>query len=410
MENPRFFVGIDWATQAHEIWVEDASGELVANWQIPNDGRGLADLCDRLYALADGNTDAVGVAIEVPHGPVVETLLEREFPVFSLNPKQLDRFRDRFSVAGAKDDRLDARVLASSLRTDSHLFRSLRIQPAKLIELREWSRMRSELQEERNQLSNRVREHLRRYFPQWLRVETDVSAAWFLDAWELIPTPEAALSVRAETLQALLRRRRIRKTTADEILGVLREPPVTVAPGTVEAACAHIKLLAKRLRLVTEQLNECNHRIDALLEELESADENDEEEPPDAAILRSMKGVGRVVLATLLAEAAQAVEARDYDTLRALSGVAPITKRSGKRKQVIMRRACNPRLREALYHWARVASQKDPRSRSRYAALRARGCSHGRALRTVGDRLLYVACAMLRTGTLFDEEHTAQAR
>ena len=38
-----------------------------------------------------------------------------------------------------------------------------------------------------------------------------------------------------------------------------------------------------------------------------------------------------------------------------------------------------------------------PPQQSRYRALRARGYSHGRALRTVGDRLLAVACAMLKT-------------
>ena len=67
-----------------------------------------------------------------------------------------------------------------------------------------------------------------------------------------------------------------------------------------------------------------------------------------------------------------------------------------------MRHACCLRLRDALYHWARVASQHDPKSRATYAALRARGKTHGRALRTIADRLLALACAMLRDGTLFD--------
>ena len=64
----------------------------------------------------------VGVAIETPRGPVVESLMERGIAVHSINPKQLDRFRDRLSPAGAKDDRRDARVLASALRTDPHCF------------------------------------------------------------------------------------------------------------------------------------------------------------------------------------------------------------------------------------------------------------------------------------------------
>ena len=67
-----------------------------------------------------------------------------------------------------------------------------------------------------------------------------------------------------------------------------------------------------------------------------------------------------------------------------------------------MRRACNIRLRNAVYHWSRVATQHDAHARARYAALRARGHSHGRALRGVADRLLNVACAMLRDGTLYD--------
>ena len=45
------------------------------------------------------------VRTEVPHGPVVESPMDRRFAVSPINPKQLDRFRDRFSPAGAKDDR-----------------------------------------------------------------------------------------------------------------------------------------------------------------------------------------------------------------------------------------------------------------------------------------------------------------
>ena len=66
-------------------------------------------------SFAPGKANEVGVAIETPSGPVVESLLEHDFAVHSINPKQLDRFRDRLSPAGAKDDRRDARVLASAL-------------------------------------------------------------------------------------------------------------------------------------------------------------------------------------------------------------------------------------------------------------------------------------------------------
>ncbi|WP_164852588.1 transposase [Sinorhizobium meliloti] len=47
-------------------------------------------------------------------------------------------------------------------------------------------------------------------------------------------------------------------------------------------------------------------------------------------ILASLPGTGRIVLAALLAEAFHALQRRDYAALRTLTGVAPVTKRSGQ--------------------------------------------------------------------------------
>jgi len=253
-----------------------------------------------------------------------------------------------------------------------------------------------------------LREQLRRYFPQALQVTTDVGEEWFLSLWERVPSPRAAERVREATVQKLLRAHRIRKIDAPAVLDALRQPALIVAPGTEKAATAHLRLLVQRLRLVNQQLRQCHERLDLLLERFglsgeEADDAGQKSEQRDATILRSLPGVGRVVLATLLSEAATPLRERDYHTLRALCGVAPVTRQSGKRRVVSMRRACHSRLRDALYHWARVATQCDPISKERYAALRQRGHSHGRALRGVGDRLLYVACAMLGNGTCHDE-------
>src|SRR5947207_3057627 len=91
-----------------------------------------------------------------------------------------------------------------------------------------------------------------------------------------------------------------------------------------------------------------------------------------------------------------------------LTGVAPVTRRSGKSQLVVRRYACNQRLANAVYHWARVAVQHDPTSRAKYAALRSRGHNHARALRSVADHLLNVACAMLRASTTFNPSLVGQ--
>jgi transposase len=122
-------------------------------------------MCDWLVTTSGEEPPKIAVAIEVPHRPIVKILLERRFQVDAVNPKQLDRFRDRFTVAGAKDDRRDAYVLGDALRTDRHCFRRLAVEDPVVIELREWSRMAEDLSQERNRLANRVREQLWRYYP-----------------------------------------------------------------------------------------------------------------------------------------------------------------------------------------------------------------------------------------------------
>lgn len=401
-KEPTVFVGVDWASVEHQVCLVRPDGPVQR--AFAHDADSLGTMMDWLMASASDPQD-VAVAIEVPHGPVVEALMDRGFAVFAINPKQLDRFRDRFSPAGAKDDRRDALVLASSLRTDRHCFRRLEALEPVVVELREWSRMAEELKEERNRLTNRIRQQLWRYYPQALDLGEDPGADWFLDIWSLAPTPADATRLTDKKLARVLSANRIRRINASEIRSILGRPALTVAAGTAEAAKAHITAVSERVRLVNRQLKEVTRRLDALVDQLAAAPEAEPGQPVeqrDAAILRSLPGVGRIVLATLLAEAHQAIQARDYHAIRTLTGVAPVTKRSGKSCRVEMRQACSHRLRTAVYHWARVATQHDARSKARYAALRARGCTHGRALRGVADRLLAVACAMLEARTTYD--------
>ena len=414
MDQPKFYVGVDWASEKHDVWLTDAAGKRLGYKIFAHSGEGLNQMCAWLIATTSATPGEIAVGIEVPHGPVVETLLERGFAVYAINPKQLDRFRDRFTMSGAKDDSRDAETMASALRTDRRAFRKLAIADPTVIELREWSRITEDLTAERTRLANRMREQLWRYFPQMLSVESDCAAAWLLDLWQAVPTPDTAKRVRESKIARILKDNRIRKTDAASVLAKLRAVPVTVAAGTTDAAAAHVRTLIDRLRLIESQLVQARAQLDRLLGQLAEAETAIEtgggEEPAsgqqaeqhDVVILNSLPGVGRITLAALLSEAWDAVQRRDYAALRALCGSAPVTKRSGKSRVVVRRHACHPRLGNAVYHWARVASQCDPACKAKYKALRERGHSHGRALRTIADRLLNIACSMLRSRTLFD--------
>lgn len=399
-----WFVGIDWATTAHEVCIWATTRQAGEHHQVEHSGPGLAGFVDKLMKLCDGAVERVAVAIETPRGAVVESLLERGFHVYAINPKQLDRFRDRHTVAGAKDDRRDALVLADSLRTDRRSFRQVRLGDARLVQLREMSRLDDELVEDRNRLTNRLREQIHRYYPALLRLVPAADEPWLWALLELAPTPARGARLKPTRIAKLLSTHRIRRVTVEQVQAVLREAPLRVAPGAAEAAVAHIELLLPRLLVTVEQRATCQRALERLLDALTTGDDasGQKGEHRDVQILRSLAGVGKKVAATLLAEASQPLEDRDYHALRAHVGVAPVTKQSGKRKTVGMRRACNGRLRNAVYHWSRVAAVHDPRCAEAYQRARARGQSHGRALRGLADRLLRLLIAMLKTGTLFD--------
>ena len=209
-----WFVGVDWGSEKHQVCILDQHGTIVGERNFPHGGAGLAELGDWLLSVA-GTATAVAVGIEVPHGPVVDSLIDRGFVVHAINPKQLDRLRDRFSVAGAKDDRRDGYVLADSVRTDRRLFRGLHVADPRLVALRAWSRLAEELTEERVRLGNRVHHELWRYYPQMTKLTDDIAASWFLELWTIAPTPAKARQLRKATVGQLLKQHRIRRIDAE---------------------------------------------------------------------------------------------------------------------------------------------------------------------------------------------------
>ena len=291
-----WFAAVDWGSEKHQTCVLDARGGVAGEREFPHSGAGLAELADWVLSIT-GEGSVVAIAVEVPHGPVVDVLLDRGFIVHSINPKQLDRLRDRFSVAGAKDDRRDAYVAADGLRTDRHLFRRVQVADPRIIELREWSRLAEELKQERVRLGNRLHHQLWRYYPQLLELTDDVAADWVLDLWTIAPTPAKSEHLRKATVERLLKRYRIRRINAETVLRNLRQPAIKVAEGVAAAAGVHIRSLILRLHLVNRELRDAERKLDELCATFEGGQQD------DVAILRSLPGIGRINLATLLAEA-----------------------------------------------------------------------------------------------------------
>jgi transposase len=394
----KVYVGVDWGAAAHRVCVLDAHRKVLDEFNVEHDGEALAKMANRL--LKHGSSIVVG--IETRWTAVAETLLERGIKVFAINPKQVDRFRDRHTVAGAKDDRRDAFVIADSLRTDAPAFREVTLGDPQFVELRELSRMHDELQELNNIVANRLFQQLLRIFPQIFDLGSIYADRWLLELLECAPTPAEAQALTLSKIRSILKAHRIRRLDADEVQRILRKTPLTVAPGVCAASRAHIRVLLPQLRLVHKQLDATDKALENLLDDLEKASQKKEHR--DVTIIRSLPGAGTIVAATMLAEAREALVGRDYHRLRLIAGTAPVTRQSGKSSSVSMRRACNPRLRTALHFMATTLIKYDPRLKALYTAHRQRGHSYGHTLRVVADRALKMLIAMLQSDTTYEKK------
>ena len=93
-----------------------------------------------------------------------------------------------------------------------------------------------------------------------------------------------------------LMRNRIRRIDAVGVLEILRQPALQVAPGTMEGTIRRISVMVEQILLVKHQLSDANSQLDQTIEALAESESATSGGQRDVAILKSMPGVGRMVL------------------------------------------------------------------------------------------------------------------
>ena len=257
-----WYLGIDWGGEQHAFCLVDASGHIGGEREVAHTAAAIHEALRWVRERTGTALTNIAVGLETPHGALVDTLVEQGCRVFALNPKQLDRFRDRFTAGGAKDDRRDAHVVADALRTDRRAFRVVSPDDPAIIRLRELCRIVEDLQEEEGRLVNRLREQLYRVNAPWLTLSPAADEPWLWTVLGTTPHPDAWSRLPRRRITPALREHRIRRLTVDEILTTLRQPTLHVAPGVADAAALRIGAIVPQLVLVHQQRTTTQRGID----------------------------------------------------------------------------------------------------------------------------------------------------
>lgn len=397
------FVGDDWAEDHHDVEVMDPAGRTLVKARLPEGVAGIA----RLHALIgaqlgedaqvgeEGGQAQVLVGIETDRGPWVAALVAAGYTVFAINPLQAARYRQRFSISGAKSDTADAHILANAVRTDSHQLRPVAGDSAAGEAVKVVTRAHKTLIWERTRHTQRLRHALRDYFPAALEAFADLDA---LDTLELLgkaPDPASAARLSLSQIRAALKRARRRDIDAKaaQIQAILRGEHLG-RPDVITAAYAVTTRSAVTvLTTLVEQVKTLQVQVDAHFGQ-----------HPDAEIIMSQPGLGTILGARVLAEFGDDPDRYASAKCRKnYAGTSPITRASGKKKAVLARYVHNDRLVDALLAQAYSALSSSPGARAYYDRQRARGQDHNPSLRQLANRLVGILHGCLKTRTLYDE-------
>lgn len=181
------YAGVDWATDKHDVLVEDERGEDLAAATFAHDENSRRGLCRLLVRLK-----VKLVAIERPDGLLVERLLDAGLRVLALHPNQVAAARARFPVSGGNSDRFDAFVICELARTDHHRFRVLEPDRDETKALKALTRAREDLVHARVGLGNQLRAELERFWPGPIGLFTELDSPISLTFLARYPSPADA--------------------------------------------------------------------------------------------------------------------------------------------------------------------------------------------------------------------------
>ena len=97
----RYYLGVDWGDRLHQVYVGDDEGKTVREMKVQENPQGLTEI-GRWLDEKRAEGCELWAAIEKPAGRMVDFLLDHGVEVYPVNPKAVDRVRDRYRMSDSK--------------------------------------------------------------------------------------------------------------------------------------------------------------------------------------------------------------------------------------------------------------------------------------------------------------------
>lgn len=339
-------IGIDWADQKHAL----ATLALPLQNQAPPELSTLEHKTDALIEWISSVQERFGggriaIAIEQRKGALIHFLSAFDFiDLYPIEPLSLKSYRKALYPSGAQSDPVDAALLVEFLLKHHARLRCHRPHSAQVRQCAQYCEDRRRFVDQRAQALQCLKASLKLYFPLALELFEDLSTSLanaFIRRW---PTLEELQRTRSATVRAFFYRHgsRSHKLIERRLERIALARPLTSDPGVIEPQALRVKCLLEQIATLSRMIGSYQQRIQSLVPILDCD-----------GVFASLPGAGTCLmprLAVLFGQDRSRFESAAE--LQMLTGTAPVTRQSGKKKLVTMRWACSTFQRQSLVEYA----------------------------------------------------------
>lgn len=387
------YAGVDIAKVDHVIGAVDESGaEAARPMKFKNSEAGFERCIAWLESVAESE-DEVFVGMEATGHywkACFAYLMAAGYRVCVVNPMQVHAMRKLKNLAGVKNDRIDSRLIAETLRQGD--YDETRLATDEVQALKQLTRYHQGLKQELATVKTQAICVLDAYFPEYASLFSDMFGAASLRVLAECPTPSEIARKRASSIAKLLSEGSRGRLGADKAAQVkaAAKHSVGIKLGE-EAASFQVRTMVSQVEFLNATIAKVEKEVASLLGKVE----------PN---ITTIPGVSTTTGAQIVAEIGDVKRFRNAASIVKYAGLNSGVDESGKysAEGVPITKHGSPYLRRSMWLAANRARQYDPKLREYYDKLRRRGKPHRVAVTAVARKLCHVVYAVMRDGEPYD--------
>lgn len=387
------YAGVDIAKVDHVIGAVDETGaEAARPMKFKNSEAGFERCIAWLESVAESEDDVfVGMEATGHYWKACFAyLMAAGYRVCVVNPMQVHAMRKLKSLSGVKNDRIDSRLIAETLRQGD--YDETRLATDEVQALKQLTRYHQGLKQELAAVKTQAICVLDAYFPEYAALFSDMFGAASLKVLAECPTPSEVARKRASSIAKLLSegsRGRLGDAKAAEVKAAAKSS-VGIRLGE-EAASFQIRTMVSQVEFLNATIAKVEKEVASLLGKVD----------PN---ITTIPGVSTTTGAQIVAEIGDVKRFRNAASIVKYAGLNSGVDESGKysAEGVPITKHGSPYLRRSLWLAANRARQYDPRLKEYYDKLRRKGKPHRVAVTAVARKLCHVVYAVMRDGKPYD--------